>query len=58
MLPVGELALDASFSGTGSAYERAQARSGPPRPPCGCAAVWLDTEEAPRRGAKSLEGVL
>lgn len=58
MLPVDELALDASFSVTESAYECAQVPSGPPRPPCGCMAVWLNTEEAPRRGAESLEGVL
>lgn len=35
MLPVDELALDASFSVTESAYECAQVPSGPPRPPCG-----------------------
>ena len=44
MLPVDELALDASFSVTESASTQAP--------------VWPDTEDAPRRGAESLEGVL
>lgn len=35
VLPVDELALDASFSVTESTYECAQVPSDPPPPPCG-----------------------
>lgn len=56
VLPVDELALDASFSVTESAYERTQVPSGLPQPPCGRVAG--HSEDAPCRGAESLEGVL
>ena len=56
VLPVDELALDASFSVTESEYEFTQVPSGPPQPPCGHVAG--HSEGAPRRGAESLDGVL